>query len=244
MQRASTLVDDPAPSAYLDHPQARAAPAHPGAPPEPLRGLPWPPEPASGRPTVEESAPSNLQTSTGDSPAAAAAHLRELARPPVANGGASQRPPHLHLPCISPASRAAAGRKWRRVPEAPSRVSPLHLPCISPASPLHLPCLPPASPLPAPLLEDRGPSASWRLRPLARPAEGRLGRSGGSPRPPPRGAGRPKGEQCPLLLRQAVRLRRASWLKRASTLPDDTAPSASLGHPKATGRSYVTQSAA
>ena len=51
---ASTLPDDPAPSASLDHLQAQAAPTHPGAPPEPLGSLRWPQEPASGRPKDDE----------------------------------------------------------------------------------------------------------------------------------------------------------------------------------------------
>ena len=51
---ASTLSDDTAPSASLDHLEAQAAPTHPGAQPEPLGSLPWPQELASGRPKVEE----------------------------------------------------------------------------------------------------------------------------------------------------------------------------------------------
>jgi len=51
---ASTLSDDTAPSASLDHLEAQAAPTHPGAPPEHLGGLPWPQELASGRPKVED----------------------------------------------------------------------------------------------------------------------------------------------------------------------------------------------
>ena len=47
-QMRSTLPDGIAPSARL------AARTHPGAPPEPLGGSPWPQEPASGRPKVEE----------------------------------------------------------------------------------------------------------------------------------------------------------------------------------------------
>ena len=40
---ASALPEDRAPSpASLDHGKARAAPAHPGAPPPPLGGVPWP----------------------------------------------------------------------------------------------------------------------------------------------------------------------------------------------------------
>ena len=51
---ASTLSDDTAPSASLDHLEAQAAPTHPRAPPEPLGSLPWPQELASGRPKVED----------------------------------------------------------------------------------------------------------------------------------------------------------------------------------------------
>ena len=51
----STLSDDTAPSASLDHLEAQAAPTHPRAPPEQLGGSPWPQHPASGRPKVEES---------------------------------------------------------------------------------------------------------------------------------------------------------------------------------------------
>ena len=51
----SALSDATAPSASLDHLQARAAPTHPGAPPEHIGGSPRPQEPASGRPKVEES---------------------------------------------------------------------------------------------------------------------------------------------------------------------------------------------
>ena len=52
---ASTLSDDSAPSASLDHLEAQAAPTHPKAPPEHLGSLPWPQEPATGRPKVEDS---------------------------------------------------------------------------------------------------------------------------------------------------------------------------------------------
>ena len=51
---ASTLSDDTAPSASLDHLEAQAAPTHPRAQPEPLGSLPWPQELASGRPKVED----------------------------------------------------------------------------------------------------------------------------------------------------------------------------------------------
>ena len=46
---ASTLSDDTAPSASLDHLEAQAAPTQPRAQPEPLGSLPWPQELASGR---------------------------------------------------------------------------------------------------------------------------------------------------------------------------------------------------
>ena len=39
-----------APSAPLDRLKAQAASTHPGAPPPPLGGWPWPRQPASGRP--------------------------------------------------------------------------------------------------------------------------------------------------------------------------------------------------
>ena len=51
---ASTLPDDSAPSASLDHLEAQAAPTHPRAPPGPLGSLPWPQELASGWPKVED----------------------------------------------------------------------------------------------------------------------------------------------------------------------------------------------
>ena len=51
---ASTLSDNTAPSASLDHLEAQAAPTQPRAQPEPLGSLPWPQELASGRPKVEE----------------------------------------------------------------------------------------------------------------------------------------------------------------------------------------------
>ena len=51
----STLFEDTAPSAFLGHLKAQAAPTHPRAPPEQLGGSPWPQQPASGRPKVEES---------------------------------------------------------------------------------------------------------------------------------------------------------------------------------------------
>ena len=43
------LFGGTAPSASLDHLEAEAAPAHPGAPPEHLGSLAWPQHPASGR---------------------------------------------------------------------------------------------------------------------------------------------------------------------------------------------------
>ena len=43
----SALLDDRAPPASPDHPKARLAPTHPGAPPPQRGGLPWPQEPAS-----------------------------------------------------------------------------------------------------------------------------------------------------------------------------------------------------
>ena len=51
----SALTEDGAPSASLDHLKAPAAPTHPGAPPPPRAGSPWPQELASGRPNVDES---------------------------------------------------------------------------------------------------------------------------------------------------------------------------------------------
>jgi cullin 1 len=53
VEMASTLFEDSAPSASLDHLNAEAAPMHPTAKPEPLGSSPWPQEPASGRPKVE-----------------------------------------------------------------------------------------------------------------------------------------------------------------------------------------------
>ena len=49
-QVPSTLFDDTASSATLDHLKAQAAPTHPGAQPERRGGLPWLQELASGRP--------------------------------------------------------------------------------------------------------------------------------------------------------------------------------------------------
>ena len=69
MKMASTLSDDPAPSASLDHLEAQAAPMQPRAQPEPLGGLPWPQEPGSGRPNDEDLAPST--TRRADAAAAA-----------------------------------------------------------------------------------------------------------------------------------------------------------------------------
>jgi hypothetical protein len=50
---ASALVEHTAPSAPLDHQKARAAPTHPGAPPEPFGSSPWTQQLASGRRKVE-----------------------------------------------------------------------------------------------------------------------------------------------------------------------------------------------
>ena len=55
LKMASTLSDDTAPSASLDHLEAQVAPTQPRAQPEPLGSLPWPQEPATGRPKVEDS---------------------------------------------------------------------------------------------------------------------------------------------------------------------------------------------
>ena len=53
MKVPSTLPEDRAPSASVGHHlKARAAPAHPGAPPEQPGGPPWPQQLASGRRTV------------------------------------------------------------------------------------------------------------------------------------------------------------------------------------------------
>merc|ERR1712185_241643 len=89
LKSASTVFDDRAPSASLDHLKARAAPSHPGAPPEPLRSSPWPQEPASGRPKVEFSPLSTTRSTTS--------RLRALS-PPAATPCA---PPPLS-PHISP----------------------------------------------------------------------------------------------------------------------------------------------
>jgi ATP-dependent Clp protease ATP-binding subunit ClpA len=51
---ASTLSEDTAPSASLDHLEAQAASTQPRAQPEPLGSLPWPREIASGWPKVED----------------------------------------------------------------------------------------------------------------------------------------------------------------------------------------------
>ena len=55
MKLASTLPEDRAPSAALDHLKPQAAPTRPRAPPQQRGSLPWPQEPASGRPKVEDS---------------------------------------------------------------------------------------------------------------------------------------------------------------------------------------------
>ena len=57
----SALSDDTAPSASLGQLEARAAPTHPRAQPEPLGSLPWPQELASGRPKVEDFSTFNHQ---------------------------------------------------------------------------------------------------------------------------------------------------------------------------------------
>ena len=62
---ASTLSDDTAPSASLDHLEARAAPTQPRALPEPLGSLPWPQKLASGRPKVEDFSTFNHQVELG-----------------------------------------------------------------------------------------------------------------------------------------------------------------------------------
>ena len=54
LRLASTLSDDTAPSASLDHLEAQAAPTHPRAPPGPLGSSPWPQELASGWPKAED----------------------------------------------------------------------------------------------------------------------------------------------------------------------------------------------
>ena len=54
LEVASVPSEHTAPPASLGHRKARAAPTHPGAPPEPLGRSPRPQEPASGRPRVEE----------------------------------------------------------------------------------------------------------------------------------------------------------------------------------------------
>ena len=63
MKAASALVEDGAPSASLDGPKARAAPTHPGAPPEQIWSSPWSQPPASGRPKVEDSSLSTSRLS-------------------------------------------------------------------------------------------------------------------------------------------------------------------------------------
>ena len=98
----STLFEDSAPSASLDHLKAQAAPAHPRARPEQLAGSPWPQQPASGRPAVERLP---LSTSTGVRPHAARLvardHLRRLARQEggdVAGGEALRHAARLAAP--------------------------------------------------------------------------------------------------------------------------------------------------
>ena len=54
MKTPSTLPEDPAPSASLDHLKAQAAPTQATVQPQPLGSLPWPQELASGRPKVED----------------------------------------------------------------------------------------------------------------------------------------------------------------------------------------------
>ena len=54
LKTAPVLSDDAAPSASLDHLEARAAPTQPRAQPGPLGSLPWPQKLASGRPKVED----------------------------------------------------------------------------------------------------------------------------------------------------------------------------------------------
>ncbi len=61
MQLPSALLEDRAPSAFLDHLKARSSPTPPRAPPGRLGSLPWPQQPAPGRPKVADFPTCNLQ---------------------------------------------------------------------------------------------------------------------------------------------------------------------------------------
>ena len=143
----SSLRDDTAPSASLDHLEALAAPTHPRAPPGPLGSSPPPPQLASGWPkrrlkvgpkVGKRRRPFTLQRAGP----ADGARLRHLGRRGAlllprlrAAGAISPHPPNL--PCISPASPLHL--------LCISSASPLHLICISSATTLQLPCISPAS---------------------------------------------------------------------------------------------------
>ena len=103
LKMASTLFEDPAPSARLVPPGAQAAPTHPRAQPEHLGSLQWAEQLASGHPKVEDFPLSGTCASAPFSSGSNGTHRRH--RSPCSHS------PSPSSPC-PPASRpAGAARK-------------------------------------------------------------------------------------------------------------------------------------
>ena len=121
---ASTLSDNTATSASLDHLEAQCAPTKSRAHPAPLGSLPWPQQLASGRPKVEDF-PLSTTRPTRASPRRAA---RSRTRPTAATS-----PRRAACPLPSPDLPASPGSR------APRRAAPprhlIHTPDLSPSSP-------------------------------------------------------------------------------------------------------------
>ena len=120
----STLSDDTAASAGLDHLKAQAAPTGPSAPPQQLGSLPWPQEPASGRCKVEDVAPSHGQVralQAERAPGGREPHARARVRAPLGRDTAravdDQAPPRLGARGAAQlAARRVQGEAARQVP--------------------------------------------------------------------------------------------------------------------------------
>ncbi len=217
-KRPSTLPDDGAPSASLDHLEAQAAPTHPGAPPPPRGGSPWPPPPASGRARAE-----NSSRATPQPP-------RSRCRCATPTCPSSPLPPSPTSRCPHPAP-APPPPSSRRVAGGRGRASPLTRPLLSARGRAHASAGAPAAPACrlavgfAARLGQPSRGGGGRPSPLALAVSQARGR-GGVPPLPPRlrhrqaraDAARPVGQRPlttaapPVCARRAPRAAPAWWL--------------------------------
>ena len=208
MKAASTLSDDTAPSASLGRPKARAAPAPPGAPPEPLGGFTVPSgarlEPAQKLRVVSLftfHAPGATDSRSRPAPLSSRRHLPisphislHLLISPHSLPGATS-PISLHISPHLPISPHSLRRHLPRSPRTTSRHLAAWAAAPAPHAPSAAPPLPPPPPSRTlPPVEESHPRTRSDRPALPPPAAVVLSR----PRLPPRPRFDPAATRAPI----------------------------------------------